>query len=286
MEKSKKTISFVLYVTFAHVITYFICGIIFSQLMGYSEWWQQPVVCDYFRTFDGAASAAGPFVQIIRGLLFGFVLLLLRDFIKAKYGWLKLWLLFLGIGIIGAPAAAPSSIEGVIYSKLPFAFHFVGLPEICSQTLLFSILVYRHLNPVEKKSEKSQFIIQALLGAVIVFMAYAIVSIVFAVVQNVPIESGSADISIMGQFFVPVILVFICSLIKRFNLFVKLAALYVLSVISFVIYQGLVLKLIGFSYAFIAPVFTTIVYFLYVKINARLANKQSQTSDNDVIMEQ
>ena len=266
MEKSKKTISFVLYVTFTHCITYFICGMIFSQLMGYSEWWKQPVVCDYFRTFDGAASAAGPFIQIIRGLLFGFVLIPLIDFIKQKSGWLKLWLLFLGIGIIGAPAAAPSSIEGVVYSKLPLAFHFVGLPEICGQTLLFSVLVYRHLNSAEEKSEKSKNLLRAFYAAIIVFMGYAVISIIFAVVQNVSIESGSADIRVLAQFFPPVIFAFVLWLINRFNWIVKLAALYFLSVISFLIYQGVILHDLNFVYVFTAPLFPAALYFLFMKI--------------------
>ncbi|MBO4639178.1 MAG: hypothetical protein J5710_05420 [Treponema sp.] len=269
MEKSKKTISFVLYVTFAHVITYFICGVIFSQLMGYSEWWKQPVVCDYFRTFDGAASAAGPFIQIIRGLLYGLILIPLIDFIKQKSGWLKLWLLFVGIGIIGAPAAAPSSIEGVVYSKLPFAFHFVGLPEICSQTLLFSVLVYRHLNSTEEKSEKSKNLIRAFYAAIIVFMGYAVISIIFAVVQNVAIESGSADIRVLAQFLLPVIFAFVLWLINRYKPIVKIVVLYVLSVISFVIYQSLVLHDLSFIYVFAAPLFTTALYFLFMKICAK-----------------
>ena len=269
MEKSKKTISFVLYVTFAHVITYFICGVIFSQLMGYSEWWKQPVVCDYFRTFDGAASAAGPFIQIIRGLLFGFVLIPLIDFIKQKSGWLKLWVLFLGIGIIGAPSAAPGSIEGIVYSKLPLAFHFVGLPEVCSQTLLFSVLVYRHLNAAEEKaakSEKTKNLVRAFYAAMIVFMGYAVISIIFAVVQNVPIESGSADIRVLAQFFPPVIFAFVLWLISRFNGIIKLTVLYLLSALSFTLYQKLVLNDLSFFYVFVAPLFTTALYFLFMKI--------------------
>ena len=269
MEKSKKTISFVLYVTFAHVITYFICGVIFSQLMGYSEWWKQPVVCDYFRTFDGAASAAGPFIQIIRGLLFGFVLIPLIDFIKQKSGWLKLWVLFLGIGIIGAPSAAPGSIEGIVYSKLPLAFHFVGLPEVCSQTLLFSVLVYRHLNAAEEKaakSEKTKNLVRAFYAAMIVFMGYAVISIIFAVVQNVPIESGSADIRVLAQFFPPVIFALVLWLISRFNGIIKLTVLYLLSALSFTLYQKLVLHDLSFFYVFAAPLFTTVLYFLFMKI--------------------
>ena len=131
--------------------------------------------------------------------------------------------------------------------------------------------IYRHLNPAEQKSEKAQFIIHALLGAIIVFMAYAAISIVFALVQNVPINEGSADIKNMGQFIVPVVFVFICSLIKRFNLFVKLGVLYVLSALSFFLYQSLILNQSGLTYALIAPVFTTFVYFLFIKISEKRA---------------
>ena len=286
MEKTKRTLSFVLYVTFAHCITYFICGMIFSQLMGYSEWWKQPVVCDYFRTFDGSASAAGPFIQIIRGLLFGLVLIPLVDFIRQKSGWLKLWILFLGIGIIGAPAAAPSSIEGVVYSKLPFVFHFVGLPEICGQTLLFSVLVHRHLTLSGEKSEKSIKLLRAFYSAIIVFMGYALVSIVFAIVQNVPIESGSADIRVLAQFFPPVIFAFALWLIKRFNWAVKVMVLYILSAISFLIYQGWVLNDLNLFYVFVAPIIPTAIYFLFIKICERKDEKKLKDSEKSDIIEE
>ena len=73
--RTKESLKFVLYVAIVHCVTYFICGVIFSRLMRYSCWWEQPVICDYFRDFEGGASAIGPFVQIIRGLLYGLILL-------------------------------------------------------------------------------------------------------------------------------------------------------------------------------------------------------------------
>ncbi|HEQ72096.1 MAG TPA: hypothetical protein ENN69_06370, partial [Spirochaetia bacterium] len=59
-----------------------------------------------------------------------------------RYGWLVLWALFLGIGILGTPAAAPSSMEGLLYSRLPLSFHLLGLPEVTLQTLGFSVLLF------------------------------------------------------------------------------------------------------------------------------------------------
>ena len=280
--KTKNTVLFVLYVTFAHCITYFICGAVFSQLMGYSAWWKQPVICEYFRDFEGGASAAGPFVQIIRGLLFGLVLIPFRDFLREKkYGWLWLWLVFVVIGIIGTPSAAPGSIEGVIYSRLPLVFHFVGLPEICSQTLLFSFLVYRHLNPQEEQKKIRNTILLSFCAAVSVFMVYALVSIVFALLQNVPIGSGSADIAVMGQFLVPVLLVFICSLLRKPGLLLRLVFLYVLSAAAFLIYQGVILHDTGMFFALVAPLFAAGFCYLFVKICDRALKRRENDEDRD-----
>ena len=35
---------------------------------------------------------------------------------------------------LGTPAAAPSSFEGVVYTRLPWWFHLVGLPEMLVST--------------------------------------------------------------------------------------------------------------------------------------------------------
>ncbi|MBO4319677.1 MAG: hypothetical protein J5857_04335, partial [Treponema sp.] len=221
--KNNKTFKFILYVTTVHCLTYFICGVIFSTLMNYSWWWQQPFVCDYFRVFGGISNALGPFLQIGRGLLLSLVLLPLRDFLKGqKLSWLWLWLIFVGIGILGTPAASPSSIEGMIYSKLPFVFHFVGWPEIMSQTFLFSFLVCRHLKEsVENREKKSIFknpLRLALVMAFAGFFIYTIISIIFAIIQHVAIDSGKTDPKNMLLFLCPVMLIFLISLIKKPNL--------------------------------------------------------------------
>ncbi len=56
-------------------------------LQGYQE---------IFRATDSALVAAGPLLNIIRGLLFGLVLYPFREvFITRKWGWFYLWALFL-----------------------------------------------------------------------------------------------------------------------------------------------------------------------------------------------
>ncbi|WP_338368852.1 hypothetical protein [Treponema bryantii] len=278
--KSNKTFKYVMYVTLVHCLTYFICGVFFSNVLRYSWWWQQPVVCDYFRDFGGTANALGPFVQIIRGLLFAFVLLPFREFFKGrKYGWLFMWLLFLGIGIIGPMSSAPSSIEGMVYSKLPLAFHFVGWPEIMIQTLLFCILVCRYINRIEEK--KSIFQNPLLLGALLsigAFFVYTIVSIIFAIVQKVEINTERAELKNMLQFFLPVILVFVMAIIQKPKLIFRTLILYAGSVLIFALYQGLVLKDMNLIYDFAAPVLPALVYY-WVGLMREKSYLKSEKSD-------
>ncbi|MEJ2195355.1 MAG: hypothetical protein P8X73_10935 [Ignavibacteriaceae bacterium] len=44
-------------------------------------------------------------------------------------------------GILSTPAAAPCSVEGLLYSKLLIWYHLIGLPEILLQTLTFSLVL-------------------------------------------------------------------------------------------------------------------------------------------------
>ena len=276
--KSNKTFNYVIYVTLVHCLTYFICGVIFSNLMRYSWWWQQPVICDYFRDFGGTSNILGPFVQIIRGLLFAFVLLPFRTFfIEKKHGWLYMWLLFLGIGIIGPMSAAPSSIEGIVYSKLPLVFHFIGWPEIMSQTLLFCILVFRYLTKKEEK--KSIFTRPVLLGiftAFGIFFVYAIVSIIFAIVQKVPMDAERAGIKNMLMFFLPVIFTFVMTLLSKPKLIFRTIILYVVSAAIFIFYQGIILKDLNLIYDITAPLLPGLLYYLIISKK----EKFSQDSEN------
>lgn len=278
--KNNKTFKYVMYVTLVHCLTYFVCGMIFSNLLNYSWWWKQPVVCDYFRDYGGTANALGPFVQIIRGLLFAFILLPFREFFKGKkYGYLYLWLLYLGIGIIGPMSSAPSSIEGVVYSKLPLAFHFIGLPEVMSQTFFFSFLVCRYINQAdEKKSILLKPLPLAALLAIGCFFVYTIISVIFAIAQKIQINTEHAEIKNILQFLFPVILFFAMTLLTKPGLITRTIILYAGSATLFIFYQGLILNDMNLIYDLVTPLLPSLIYY-WIGILREKSYLESEKSD-------
>ncbi|WP_297994478.1 hypothetical protein [uncultured Clostridium sp.] len=139
MTKEKR--NFILKVTIAHVLTYIVCGMIFSQIFSY----QNSLSDAGMRDMNSIIVGLAPVFQIIRGLLFAIVLWMIRDvFMNKKYGWLKLWIILIILGIFNTPGTAPGSIEGFIYllpSNEPLSLQIGGMLEILIQTLTFSIIV-------------------------------------------------------------------------------------------------------------------------------------------------
>ena len=94
-------LKFILKATGIHILTYILCGIIFSVVFNYNSLFTMDGVNGFMRQIGGLSTLLGPLVQVIRGILFGAVLLLFKDtFIGKKYGWLKLWAILSIIGII------------------------------------------------------------------------------------------------------------------------------------------------------------------------------------------
>jgi hypothetical protein len=137
---------FLFKVTIAHIVTYITCGIFFSTIFNYEELWRAGVFGSHMRDYDSMIMGLGPLVQIFRGLLFGGILLLIpREFFLQKLGWLKLWAVVAGIGIVNTPGPGTGSIEGLIYTTFPLKA-YVGCIEIFTQTLLFSLWVCKRDN--------------------------------------------------------------------------------------------------------------------------------------------
>jgi hypothetical protein len=86
----------------------------------------------------------GPLFQPIRGLIFGALLYMLREtFFSTRWGWLRLWLVLVVVGIIGPAGPVPGSLEGMIFTTIPLLVQLKGLPEVLLQTLIFSwVLCY------------------------------------------------------------------------------------------------------------------------------------------------
>ena len=128
--------------------TYFVIGWLASSVLGYRELFSGSSSWQYMRGFDSPWVPAGPVLQCVRGALFGLVLWPVRAlWLDEPRGWLRVWLLFLGLALLGTTAAAPGSFEGIIYTNLSLLDHLLGWPEMCVQTLLYCLLFqrwYRH----------------------------------------------------------------------------------------------------------------------------------------------
>ena len=205
---------FVLKATGLHLLTYVVCGIIFSVLFDYHSLFTMEGVKDFMKEVGGTSTHIGPWVNVLRGILFGLALLLFKDsFIGQKFGWLKLWGILSIIGIINTPGPAPFSIEGVVYTKLPLKFHLLGAPEILLQTLMFSYLVAKPSNSKKIKfieENKNEFI-----SAIVCMVLFSLSGIILALIRGISIESSVSDI---GAFFVMFIAVVVTFFIAKFYL--------------------------------------------------------------------
>ena len=130
-------------VTAAHVLTYFIAGIIAFYLFNYEEAFQSGDLSVLMKPVDSPWVMAGPALNIFRGILFALVLWPFKSvFLENSKGWLKLWVLFLGLAILGTTGPAPGSFEGIIYTNFPVLDQIIGLRETVFQTLIFSLVVF------------------------------------------------------------------------------------------------------------------------------------------------
>ena len=203
-------VKYVIRVMLIHIATYIFCGIIFSTMFNYSELYQVGNTKYFMRAVGGASSLIGPVFQILRGLTFGLIFLLFKSsVIETKYGWLKLWIIIAGLGIINTPGPAPSSIEGIIYTQLPMVIHIKGAFEILCQTLLFSYLV---ANPVDLK--ENSFIKKhkiPCVSAIVAGIMFSLSGIVCALVLQVDVMAGTTDIGAFVIMFAAIVIVFILS---------------------------------------------------------------------------
>ena len=179
-------------VTIYHVFTYIVCGIIFSTLFNYSELFNEGCMQYYMHPVDSTNTMMGPLFQVIRGVIFGMVLLLLREYIRTeKLGFLKLYALIFVFGIINTPGPAPSSIEGMIYTQVPWMVHLKGAPEIMVQTFLFAWMVSGIDKPKKRLDETIR---KALVATVICVVGYSIGGIIVAAIRQVEVASQASNI--------------------------------------------------------------------------------------------
>ena len=204
----------------AHTLTYFVAGLIASNVFHYGAVFEMPVIRDYMLPIAQHNVLIGPFLQPVRGLIFAIGLWPIRRLlIEHKHGWLVLWGLLVTLGILSTPAAAPGSIEGLLYTKLPLWYHIMGLPEILLQTLVFSIwLVWWQRQSIKAPgaakpvSPLAAEIVRAIMAACFAYIGYAVGGLLLAWLANanaaasggqaVDIQAAGANLK-MQLMFVP-----------------------------------------------------------------------------------
>lgn len=135
-----------------HTVTYFVMGLLASTLLDYGSWFAESTLSSFMRQIDDPLVLAGPLFQPIRGLLFAIVFYLLRDvFFGRRNGWLLMWLMLVFIGILATFGPSPGSVEGMVYTVLPFVDHLKGWPEVMIQALLFSLILTYWVEHPEKR---------------------------------------------------------------------------------------------------------------------------------------
>ncbi len=123
-----------------HTLTYFLLGVAAFMIFDYRHLFETTDLRFLMLPTSSPWVAAGPALQPIRGLLFAAILFPMAPvFIDRRNGALLLWSLFVGLAILGTAGPSPSSLEGILYTRLPLKLHLVGLPEVLLQTLLFSV---------------------------------------------------------------------------------------------------------------------------------------------------
>jgi hypothetical protein len=146
MKTSSSKSSFYGYIkrfTIAHVVTFLVFGLIFMNVMSYSREFVQNETFTHFRPLDSPIVRAAILFQFLRGAFIASVLYPFRTtIIEHRWGWLILFGVIYGLTGLAAVNASPGSIEGMIYTEVSLKAHLIGMPEVITQSLAFSILFW------------------------------------------------------------------------------------------------------------------------------------------------
>jgi len=156
--------------TAVHVITYFLVGIIAMNAFNYGNIFTSGNLGSFMKSLDSPWVALGPGLQVFRGLIFALVLWPFKSiFIDEDHGWLKLWVLFIGLSILSTFGPALGSIDGMIYTTIPIKHQLLFLPELLFQSFLLAFLISYWC----RKPKKAYNILSIILVSLILLMSIA-----------------------------------------------------------------------------------------------------------------
>lgn len=138
-----------------HLFTYWIVGGIFYQITNYQEVLESMEIFTLWRPLENLPTVLLIFFgQIFRGVFLALLLYpFFQNYIEKKRGWTLLYLLMVGLTILGSPIFLTEFVafKGSIAEF--FQSLAVGIPEIFSQMLVFSLLFFYW----QKKAETKKF---------------------------------------------------------------------------------------------------------------------------------
>lgn len=130
--------------TLVHLFTYWVVGGIFYELSGYNNALETMEIFKLWRPMESLQTVLLVFFgQIFRGSLLALLLYpFYENYIERKSGWALLYLLMIGLTILGSPLFLTEFIDfnGSIAEFIKSLA--VGIPEIFSQMLVFSLLFF------------------------------------------------------------------------------------------------------------------------------------------------
>jgi hypothetical protein len=142
--------------TLVHLFTYWVVGGIFYELSGYNDALETMEIFKLWRPLENLPAVLLVFFgQIFRGSLLAFLLYpYYENYIARKRGWALLYLLMIGLTILGSPLFLTEFIDfnGSIAEFIKSLA--VGIPEIFSQMLVFSLLFFFWQRKAETKQLK------------------------------------------------------------------------------------------------------------------------------------
>ncbi|MDA3881400.1 MAG: hypothetical protein PF436_13505 [Prolixibacteraceae bacterium] len=140
----KATTGYLIRFVVVHLLTYWVIGSIFYQVAGYADALESMEIFELWRPLENLSAVLLVFFgQIFRGAFLGILLFpFYESYIQKKHGWLLIFLLFIGLTALGSPIFLTEFIvfEGTFIEFLKELL--VGIPEIVSQMLVFSVIFF------------------------------------------------------------------------------------------------------------------------------------------------
>jgi hypothetical protein len=130
-----------------HTVTYALVGMLALVIGDYASFYADTDLRFVMRPTTDPILVLAPTLQLLRGAMFGLLFYVLREpFFARQRGWLVLWAVLVGVGIVGTFGPAPGSLEGLFFTTFPLAVHLRGLPEVLLQSFLLATVLFYWVN--------------------------------------------------------------------------------------------------------------------------------------------